>query len=213
MADTISTVIGELSAMTGWEAVAVVLAIAYLLFAMRASLWCWPAAFFSTLIYTILFWHVSLLMESALNVFYMVMALYGYWQWRWGGGPQQQGVAVHRWPWRRHGLVIGLTAVTAVTAGYLMANYTHAALPYLDAATTCFAIVATFMLAFKVLENWLYWVVIDIASIYLYIEKGFVLTSVLFVGYVVLAAVSYWLWRSRLLKPVDETSLYAEQGA
>lgn len=202
MSDTsssvLSTIAGELSVMTGWEAVAVVLAIAYLLLAMKASLWCWPAAFVSTFIYTLLFWHVSLLMESALNVFYMVMAVYGYWQWRWGGGPQDDGVAIHSWSLQRHILVIVLTAAVAGALGYFMANYTHAALPYLDAATTCFAIVATFMLAYKVLENWLYWVVIDVASIYLYMEKGLVLTSLLFVGYVVLAAISYWLWRSRM---------------
>lgn len=194
----LSTLAGELSVMTGWEAAAVVLAIAYLLLAMKASLWCWPAAFVSTLIYTVLFWHVSLLMESALNVFYMVMAVYGYWQWRWGGGPQDSGAVIHSWSLQRHVLVIALTAAIAAAVGYFMATYTYAALPYLDAATTCFAIVATFMLAYKVLENWLYWVVIDVASIYLYMEKGLVLTSMLFVGYVVLAAISYWLWRSRM---------------
>ncbi|MBD1387814.1 nicotinamide mononucleotide transporter [Neiella sp. HB171785] len=201
MSDALSTALGELSVMTAWEAVAVVLAIAYLLLAMRASLWCWPAAFVSTLIYTLLFWHVALLMESVLNVFYMVMAVYGYWQWRWGGKLDNEGVEVHSWTLSRHLVVILATAVASLVVGYVMATYTHAAMPYLDAATTCFAVVTTFMLAYKVLENWLYWVVIDIASIYLYMEKGLMLTSLLFVGYVVLAAVSYWLWRTRLWQP------------
>lgn len=185
--------------MTGWEAVAVVLAVAYLLLAMRTSLWCWPAAFISTLIYTILFWKVALLMESLLNVFYMVMAIYGFWQWRWGGGDRHQGVEIHSWSLQRHLVVVAVTGVAALAIGYGMATYTHADLAYLDAATTCFAVVSTFMLAYKVLENWLYWVVIDLASIYLYVQKGFMLTSALFVAYVVLAAASYWLWRSRML--------------
>ena len=199
MSEWLQTIGIEASAMTSWEAVAVLLAIAYLLLAMKTSLWCWPAAFMSTLIYTLLFWQVALLMESALNVFYMVMAGYGYWQWRWGGETQHQGVSIHSWSWRLHLLVIAFTALVVLITGYLMATYTHADFPYLDAATTCFAIVATFMLAYKVLENWLYWVVIDLASIYLYVQKGFMLTSALFIAYVVLAAVSYWLWRSQML--------------
>ena len=198
MSEWLHTLGSEASAMSHWEAVAVLLAVAYLLFAMKSSLWCWPAALFSTLIYTVLFWQEALLMESILNVFYMAMAVYGYYQWRYGGRDQQQGASIHSWPLHLHVIVISVFTLAAFGSGYFMATYTHAAMPYLDAATTCFAIVTTFMLAYKVLENWLYWVVIDFASIYLYVEKGFMLTAVLFVAYVVLAAFSYWLWRKEM---------------
>ncbi len=192
----LQTLSSEATSMTGWEAIAVALAVAYLLFAMKESLWCWPAALISTLIYTVLFWQVALLMESLLNVFYMAMAFYGFWQWRWGAGPNASaGVALQTWSGSKHLMVILATAGCAMLLGYFMSQYTQAAMPYLDAATTCFAIVATFMLAYKVVENWLYWVVIDLVSIYLYLIKGLMLTSILFVFYVVLAAVSYWLWR------------------
>ena len=72
-------------AMSAWEAAAVVLGVAYLLLAMRESLWCWYAAFASTGIFLVLFWNVNLLMESALQVYYLAMAVYGWWQWRRGG--------------------------------------------------------------------------------------------------------------------------------
>lgn len=209
MSDWLQSIGLELSAMTGWEAVAVVLAIAYLLLAMKTSLWCWPAALFSTLIYTLLFWKVALLMESLLNVFYMVMALYGFWQWRWGGGEKHQGVAIHSWSASRHLMVIAATGSVALLLGFVMSTYTHADLAYLDAATTCFAVVSTFMLAYKVLENWLYWVVIDMASIYLYVQKGFMLTSALFIGYVVLAALSYLLWRSKMVSEQEPLVAHA----
>ena len=77
MLDFINTVITELRASSHWELLAVVLAIAYLVLAMRQNSWCWPAAFFSTMIYTVLFWNVSLLMESVLNGYYLLMAVYG----------------------------------------------------------------------------------------------------------------------------------------
>ncbi|GAA5187490.1 nicotinamide riboside transporter PnuC [Ferrimonas gelatinilytica] len=183
-------------ALTGWEALAVALAVAYLLLAMRQSQWCWACAALSTLIFTGLFWHVSLLMESLLNLFYLVMAAYGYWQWR-SGGENGNGVALVRWSWRRHAVVISATAGLALLMGYLMDTHTHADLAYLDAMTTCFAVVTTFMVVRKVVENWLYWIVINSASIYLYLSKGLALSSGLYLLYVVLAWIGYQQWRQQ----------------
>ena len=193
----LSSAFSEVHVMTAWEAVAVVLAMAYLLLAMKANVWCWAAAFASTAIYTVLFWKVALLMESVLNVYYMAMALYGYWMWTQGGA-SHEGVNVTSWPLITHVKLIVATSVVSVAVGYGMANYTQAAFPYLDAATTCFAVMTTYLVAKKVLENWLYWVVIDLVSIYLYLSKGLMLTSLLFVLYVGLAVAGYFLWRTAM---------------
>lgn len=187
----------EVHMMTAWEALAVLLAMAYLLLAMKASVWCWAAAFTSTAIYTVLFWKVSLLMESILNVYYMVMALYGYWLWT-QGGDKQQSVKVTTWSLKKHLTLIVATGGISLLVGHGMATYTQAAFPYLDAVTTCFAVMTTYLVAQKVLENWLYWVVIDLVSIYLYLSKGLMLTSLLFVLYVGMAVVGYFLWRATL---------------
>ncbi|MBV7317098.1 nicotinamide riboside transporter PnuC [Shewanella sp. NIFS-20-20] len=183
--------------MNGWEALAVLLAMAYLILAMRQSIWCWPAALASTAIYTLLFWKVSLLMESVLNVYYMAMAVYGFWLWK-HGGERGQGQALVSWSLKRHAVIIGATSLISLAVGYLMATYTHASMAYLDAATTCFAVMTTVLVAKKVVENWLYWVVIDLVSIYLYMNKGMILTSGLFVVYVGLAISGYFLWRKQL---------------
>lgn len=179
-----------------WENLAVALAIAYLLLAMRESIYCWVAAFASTAIYTVLFWNVSLFMESALNVFYMGMAVYGWWQWTYGGR-EHEGMPIHRWPARLH--VVTLVAIAALTAlsGWLLADYTTAALPFVDSFTTVASVITTFMVARKVLENWLYWIVIDLVSIWLYLDRGLDSTAILFAGYVVLAVVGYVVWRKR----------------
>ncbi|MCL1090527.1 nicotinamide riboside transporter PnuC [Shewanella profunda] len=197
LVSSINAALGEVHVMTAWEALAVLLAMAYLLLAMKASVWCWAAAFASTAIYTVLFWKVSLLMESVLNVYYMAMALYGYWLWT-QGGDKQQGVKVTTWPLKKHLTLIVTTGIISLLVGHGMATYTQAAFPYLDAATTCFAVMTTYLVAKKVLENWLYWVVIDLVSIYLYLSKGLMLTSLLFVLYVGLAVVGYFLWRAAL---------------
>ncbi|MBB1438217.1 nicotinamide mononucleotide transporter [Shewanella sp. SG41-4] len=212
---TLQQAFSEASLMTFWEAVAVMLALAYLILAMRTNIWCWSAAFISTAIYTVLFWNVSLLMESVLNIYYMGMAVYGYWLWL-HVPPSQQSHMHHSdlnngsqhnidtnhlnitsWSWITHAWLIGATSLVSMLVGYLMANYTSAAFPYIDAATTCFAIVTTYLVAKKVLENWLYWVVIDFVSIYLYFQKGLMLTSGLFVLYVAMAVGGYMMWRKK----------------
>ncbi|CAM4093654.1 nicotinamide riboside transporter PnuC [Pseudoalteromonas byunsanensis] len=199
-------VISGFQAMSVWEYSAVVLSIAYMLLAMKQSAWCWVAGGVSTLIYTLLFFNGALLMESLLNFFYMAMAVYGWWQWRQGhmlGAKltlnEENQLPISSWSLHSHAWLILITSIVAVAVGYVMEHYTYADFAYLDSLTTCFGVVATYLLAKKVLENWLYWVVIDAASIYLYVNKGYFPTVVLFVFYTVLAAVNYLQWRKSLL--------------
>lgn len=177
-----------------YEGLAVILAVAYLLLAIRESLWCWLCAFVSTGIYTVLFWRVNLLMESALNVFYLAMAVYGWWQWR-NGGPRHQGVAIHRWPLGVHMKVILAVGVMTMISGYFLVEHTGAARPYVDSFTTWGSVVTTWMVAKKLIENWLYWIVIDAVSALLYLDRGLYLTALLFAVYVVMVIFGYRAWR------------------
>lgn len=173
------------------EAAAAGLALLYLLLAIRESRACWFAAAASAGLYLWVFWEARLLMEAALQGFYIVAAGYGWWFW----GSADGSAPIRRWPGSRHFTVIAGILGGALLSGWLMARHTDAALPYLDATTTVAALVTTWMVARKVLENWLYWIVIDSLSIYLYIERNLAMTAVLFAGYVVLAAAGYLEWR------------------
>ncbi|MEY3018215.1 MAG: hypothetical protein RL336_1350 [Pseudomonadota bacterium] len=181
--------------MGSWlELVAMLLALLYLVLAIMEKRACWVAAFLSTAMYTLVFWDVSLLMESALQIYYMAMAIYGWWYWH----SDDAQAPIVRWPARQHITVFLAVLGASAVSGVLLDNYTTAALPYLDAFTTWASIVTTWMVARKVLENWLYWVVIDAASIYLYVARDLYITAWLFVLYVVLACVGYWQWKRRL---------------
>lgn len=193
MMDFVTQILSGFTAMSHWEYIAVALSMAYLLLAIKENLWCWPAAFFSTLIYTIMYWNGALLMESLLNFYYMYMAVFGWVVWRKGKANQAQRL-ITSWPVNRHIILIALTALVSLAIGYVMQNYTHADFAYLDSFTTCFAVVTTYLVAKKVLENWLYWIVIDAASMYLYYEKGYYPTLVLFVFYTVMAAWGFKTW-------------------
>ena len=182
--------------MTSWEMLAVFLSVSYILLAIKQNLWSWVAAFFSTLIYSILFFDASLLMDSALNIFYLVMAVYGWYSWKYGNiKAQNEQLQITTYGITNNFKIIGILILISILLGYIMANYTSADFAYLDTFTTVFAVFATYMLAKKVLENWIYWVVIDTVSIYIYIQKGFYLTAVLFAIYTVLACVAYIQWK------------------
>ncbi|AXV66350.1 MULTISPECIES: nicotinamide riboside transporter PnuC [Pseudoalteromonas] len=181
------------TAMSHWEYIAVALSMAYLLLAIKESLWCWPAAFASTFIYTVMYWNGALLMESLLNLYYMYMAVYGWVIWRRGLNHKDR-LPIVSWSLKKHVVILFTTSLASVVIGFIMTNYTHADFAYLDSFTTCFAVVTTYLVAKKVLENWLYWIVIDAASMYLYFEKGYYPTLVLFVFYTIMAAWGFKTW-------------------
>lgn len=192
MIEFIRDVLSGFTAMSYWEYIAVLLSLAYLLLAIKENSWCWPAAFISTFIYTVMYWNGALVMESALNFYYMIMAVVG---WRmWQKAQDQSIVPIVSWSLGRHIKIIIVTSIIAVILGYLTDKYINAELAYLDSFTTCFAIVTTYLVAKKVLENFLYWIVIDTASIYLYFAKGYYPTLVLFVFYTVLVCWGYKRW-------------------
>ena len=176
------------------ETLAVALGIGYLLLAMRESSLCWYCAFLSTALYVWIFGDVSLYMESALNVYYMAMAIYGWLQWQ-RGGADKSGVKIIRWTARQHILGVAIILAASVTSGYLLSSNTAAKLPYLDSFTTWGSVFTTIMVAQKVLENWLYWIVINCVSIYLYIDRGLDQTAAMFFLYLVLATIGFLTWK------------------
>ena len=194
--EIISQLGAEWSAMTQWEFVAVLLGIAYLLLAMREKMSCWYAAFLSTAIYTVIFWKVSLLMDSALQIYYLIMAVYGWYQWRSHGPAKNDQLAISSWRWQTHVMVIGGVLLLSAVSGWLLQSNTDAAWPYLDSFTTWGAIVTTYMVAKKILENWLYWIVIDTVAAFLYVDRGLYLTALLFSAYVVIVVFGYFQWRA-----------------
>ena len=183
--------------MTAWEALAVVLAIAYLVLAIRQNIWCWAAAAVSTLIYLFIMYEAKLYMESLLQVFYLAMAAYGWFQWR-GHADKTRDLKVSTWPLRIHVIAISCIGVLVWVSGSLLAAYSNAALPHLDSFTTWAAVVATFMVTRKILENWFYWFVIDAVSVGLYTSRGLYLTALLFTVYLVLIIIGYRSWRSSM---------------
>ncbi len=177
-----------------WEIIAVASSILYLLFAIRQNILCWLWALIGTAIYAVLMYRVNLYMEALLQLFYLGMAVYGWYSWRHGPGPAHE-LPVNSWPLAFNIVPIGLVLLLTVISGYGMATHTDAAFPYLDSFTTWGGVVATWMVARKILQNWHYWFVIDTVSIFLYANRGLWLTVVLFMLYLVLVVAGLRSWR------------------
>jgi nicotinamide mononucleotide transporter len=181
---------------SGIELTAAVLAVAYLLLAIRQLLSCWFAAFVSSCLYVWVFFTAHLYMESVLNVFYAAMAVYGFRQWQ--RGRRGAAPAVTRWPVVRHAAgLLGVVALSLVSYFFLR-RFTPAAWPFVDSMVSWSSVFATFLVARKVYENWHWWLVIDSVSLYLSFTRHLYATMLLFALYLVLIVVGMREWRRSL---------------
>lgn len=188
-----SLIVQAAAAMSGVEVAAVVFSVVYVVLAAKRNIWCWPAGFIASGLYVYLCLTADLLIESILQSYYVLMAVYGWFV--WSQHQQNQATPILTLSLKKHLQFIALGIVTAAVAGYVFTNFTNAAIPYLDAFTTVFSFMATWMVAKKVLENWIYWIVIDFASIFLYGSREYYLTSLLYLAYTLIAVLGYLAWK------------------
>ena len=172
---------------------AVFLAVAYLLLALRRDIRCWIAGIMSSSIYFVLMFTANLYMESILQIFYIFMGVYGFNQWK-SDIANTEEISITTWNLKTHLIVLGIILISSYFAGYILDTYTDAKLPFLDSLTTFGALFATYMVAKKILENWIYWFLIDSVSIYLFIERELYLTSILFCLYLIIIIFGFRSW-------------------
>jgi nicotinamide mononucleotide transporter len=177
------------------EWIAVALALAYVLLAIRQDRWCWPAAAASAAIYLVLFARGGLPMQAVLQAFYIVMAVYGWFAWRADHG-QASELRVTRWPAAWHAVALPAVAGVAAANAYLLPGASGPVIAFADSFVAWGSVLATWMVARKVLENWLYWILFDCVAVGLYFAQGFHATAGLFVLYVILSVRGFLAWRA-----------------
>ena len=175
------------------ESAAVFFSILYVILAVKESIWCWAAAAISVSLYIYICYTAQLYTETGLQVFYLLMAFYGYHQWN----KNNSTLKVKQWTTIKHLLILVLGALLTFLMGFYFTIYTDAAMPLVDSFTTVFSVFATYMITKKILGNWLYWIVIDAVSVYLYFSRDLHLTSLLFIVYTVIAIFGYFSWLKR----------------
>lgn len=184
----------ELGVYSELELIAVIASVLYIVLAANNSRYCWPAAFISSVIFVVVMWNARLLMDSALNFYYAIMAIVGWVIWNRKPSDSDQPTGISRWPLATHGFAISATLACSLISGFLLARTTDAAFPYLDSFTTWGSLLATWMLAKRILENWIYWIVLDSVAIYLYINKSLLFTTVLFMLFIAMSVYALYNW-------------------
>ena len=172
------------------EIIAVLFSIIYVILATKQNIWCWIFSIISTILYVYIFFTAKLFAESMLYVFYLFMSAYGYYNWNKNEGQ----LTVNQLSIKKNLSFIFIGTVITFFMGFYFSTYTSAEMPIIDSFTTVFSIIATYMVTKKILENWLYWIVIDLASIYIYINRDLHLTSLLFLFYTIIAVFGYFNW-------------------
>jgi nicotinamide mononucleotide transporter len=178
-----------------FEIVAALLAIAYLLLAMRQDSRCWIAWILSSLMYLFVMYSAGLYMEAGLQIFYLLMGFYGLYQWQYKLA-NNKALKIKVWPITAHMMCLTNLFVLVLASGYILSNNTDAASPYIDAFTTWGAIIASYMVAKKILENWIYWFVVDFVSVFLFVSRELYPTALLFCLYLILVIFGYRSWKN-----------------
>ena len=175
------------------ESVAVLFSILYVLLVAKENIWCWAAALISVSLYIYICFFAQLYPETGLQVFYFIMAIIGYYMWN-----KENKEEIKEWSEIKHLLIILLGAIFTFLMGFYFSTYTDSQMPIIDSFTTVFSIIATYMVVKKVLGNWLYWIVIDAVSVYLYFNRDLHLTSFLFIAYTIIAIFGYFSWMKKM---------------
>jgi len=179
------------------EITAVVLAILYLVLAVKQNILCWVCGIFSSVLYFFIMRSAGLYMEAYLQIFYVFMGFYGWSQWKTKTSNTSNFV-VNTWNKSQHLFATSMVLMLSIISATMLRFFTDAALPFLDALVTWGAVVATYMVAKKLLENWIYWLVIDSISIFLFISRGLFPTAFLFGIYIIIIIYGYRSWSKKL---------------
>ena len=198
---------------TTWlEIVAFVLALAMVGFNIRELHWGWPLAIVSSLMYFALFWRSRLYGDASLQIFFALIALWGWWQWLRGGrngndDSSEDSAGLHVVRLSRSGILwtVAVSVVLWPITGYFLKTYTDTDVPWWDAFPTALSVVGQYLLGRKHIENWLMWIVVNVASVALFAYKGLWLTVILYTLFIALSVAGWRAWQRRL--PAASASL------
>ena len=186
---------------TWLELVAFVLAILMVVCNIRVNVLGWPLAIASSLLYFLLFWKSRLYGDASLQIFFAVVAGWGWWQWL--GGKQADGTAlkVRSLSPRGRWVVLGVMVVAWPATGLFLKHYTDTDVPWWDAFPTAGSLIGQWLLGRKYVENWTAWVVVNIVSVALFAYKGLWLTVLLYLIFIAMSFVGWRAWRRLAAQP------------
>jgi nicotinamide mononucleotide transporter len=175
---------------------------------VKENIWGWPIGIANNLVYIIVFLSAKLYADMGLQVVYIVISLYGWWNWRKRAAGSKK--AVIRRVHFAEAVLIGVAIVScAAFLRWLLSHYTDSTVPFWDGTTTAISLAAQYMLGRKHLENWLVWIGVDVVYICLYIYKNLYLTSFLYFIFLQMCIAGYVQWKRALVQETRSAAVGA----
>ena len=177
------------------EMVAFVLAIAMVVFNIRVNPLGWPLAIVSSLLYFALFWNSRLYGDASLQIFFAVVALWGWWQWLRGTQTGGSALRVRLMSRRARWACVAVLVLAWPATGLFLRRYTDTDVPWWDAFPTAASVIGQWMLGRKYVENWIAWIVVNTVSVALYAYKGLWLTVILYLIFIAMSVAGWRAWQ------------------
>ncbi len=185
-----------------FESTAALLGLISIYFQIKQKVFYWPVAIVMVSMYIMVFYKTGFYADMSLQFYYLGVSIYGWYFWVAGRNQQdsdnKKTVPVSSLNKKQFFTAIGFSALFFIIILIILKYFTDSDVPYGDAFTTALSFVATWLLARKILENWLFWIVVNIASSGLYIYKELYATAILFIVLSILAVLGYVKWKKTM---------------
>src|ERR1035437_4558105 len=184
---------------TNWvEIIGVILSLIYIYLSIEQKVSLWIFGFLSSALYIVVFFQTKFYADMSLQFYYLVISVYGWFSWKKGSQDSGQELPATKTS-NRLTIQLCLSSIVIYFIYYLvLAKFTDSTIPKADSLVGMLSVVGTWMLARKLIENWLVWIVADGIATGLFIYKGLYPTSILFLIYCVMAVVGYFQWKKQL---------------
>lgn len=180
------------------EILGMLLTFCYLFFSVRGKVWLWVFGFLSALCYLVVFYQSRFYAVGTLQIYYIVVSVYGFYKWTKNTSDDGSDGKIRNITKKQFLTSVIFVLICWVILWFVLSRYTDSPVPLGDAFNTSMAIVATWLLVNKTLENWLFFIISDVVCIGLFIYQALYPTTILYVVYVVIGVVGYWNWRRKM---------------
>lgn len=180
------------------EIIGTIVGVIYLILEYRASIHLWIAGIIMPAIYIFVYYRAGLYADFGINIYYLIVAVYGWIAWKWGNRHKSENrpeLLITHLPYGRYLPLLGVFAAAWVGIAYILANFTDSNVVLLDSFTTALSIVGMWLLARKYVEQWLSWIAVDAVSAGLYVYKELYFTAGLYAVYTIIAIFGYFKWK------------------
>lgn len=182
------------------ELLGAILGFIYIFLSIRQNIWTWPVGLLTSALYVWVFFQSRLYADMGLQVYYVLVSIYGWFEWVKGKSSDTgEKLTISRLPLKLGVVLLVISILLVFFMWYVLKNYTDSQVPFADSLATALSIIATWMLARKILEHWLVWIFVDTFSIGLFWYKELYPTVVLFVVYTIMAVLGFVEWRKEFV--------------